>query len=111
MKAVLQSPAANYNFFGALHVAIITTESLVYGVVDSGAYISNFSSQAHSPHKRIRRATQGYVKWSIEPARGISDALPTGGKKEGNAARHVRLDLCAQPLELPSEQRSHERGR
>src|SRR6202043_4250830 len=37
-------------------------------------------------------------------------AMPAGGKKEGNAARHVRLDLRVQHLELLSVERPYEQG-
>jgi nitroreductase len=40
----------NFRLFGAPHVAIITTEEAlgIYGAVDCGAYVSNFTLAAHS---------------------------------------------------------------
>lgn len=40
----------NFRFFGAPHVAIITTEADlgIYGAVDCGAYVTNFMLAAHS---------------------------------------------------------------
>ena len=37
-------------------------------------------------------------------------AVPAGGKKERNAARHVRVDLCVQRLEVYLEQRPEQEG-
>ena len=36
--------------------------------------------------------------------------MPAGGKKERNAARHVRVDLCVQRLEVYLEQRPKQHG-
>ncbi|MDX3906799.1 MAG: nitroreductase [Pigmentiphaga sp.] len=49
-QASARQGALNFRFFGAPHVAIITTpEALgVYGAVDCGAYVSNFMLVAHS---------------------------------------------------------------
>jgi nitroreductase len=40
----------NFRFFGAPHVAIITTEDAlgVYGAIDCGAYVTNFMNAAHA---------------------------------------------------------------
>src|ERR1700719_2488986 len=47
---------------------------------------------------------------SVSPVRSIDPVMPASGKKEGNAARHVRLDLRVQGLELLSVERPYEQG-
>jgi nitroreductase len=49
-KSSMQQALENYKFFGAPHVAIITTESLLgtYGALDCGAYVNNFMLAARS---------------------------------------------------------------
>eukprot|EP01035_Chromulina_nebulosa_P033787 gene33787-45244_t len=48
--AYAQQALQNFNFFGAPHVAIITTDEAlgVYGAVDCGAYVSNFMLAAQA---------------------------------------------------------------
>ena len=50
----------NYKLFGAPHVAIITSDEALgtYGVVDCGAYVSNFlfSSRSAKPRSCINSA-------------------------------------------------------
>jgi hypothetical protein len=36
--------------------------------------------------------------------------VPAGGKKERNAARHARIDLCVERLEVYLEQRPKQHG-
>lgn len=49
-EASARQAMENFRFFGAPHVAIITTEASlgVYGALDCGAYIANFMLAAHS---------------------------------------------------------------
>src|SRR3984893_8607728 len=47
---------------------------------------------------------------SVSPVKSIDPVMPARSKKERNAARHVRLDLRVQDLELLSVQRPHEQG-
>ena len=49
-KSSMQQAMENFKFFGAPHVAIITTESLLgtYGALDCGAYVNNFTLAARS---------------------------------------------------------------
>ncbi|MEO8059433.1 MAG: nitroreductase [Burkholderiales bacterium] len=49
-QASMRQALENFKFFGAPHVAIITTETLLgtYGAVDCGAYINNFMLAARS---------------------------------------------------------------
>lgn len=49
-KSSMQQAMENFKFFGAPHVAIITTESLLgtYGALDCGAYVNNFMLAARS---------------------------------------------------------------
>lgn len=49
-EASARQSLENYRFFGAPHVAIITSEALlgVYGALDCGAYAANFLLAAHS---------------------------------------------------------------
>lgn len=49
-EASARQAAENFNFFGAPHVAVITSDSAigVYGAIDCGAYVSNFMLAAHS---------------------------------------------------------------
>ncbi|MDR6861138.1 nitroreductase [Variovorax guangxiensis] len=49
-KSSMQQALENFKFFGAPHVAIITTESLLgtYGALDCGAYVNNFTLAARS---------------------------------------------------------------
>jgi nitroreductase len=49
-KSSMQQALENFKFFGAPHVAIITTESLLgtYGALDCGAYVNNFMLAARS---------------------------------------------------------------
>lgn len=46
----MQQALENFKFFGAPHVAIITTASLLgtYGALDCGAYVNNFMLAARS---------------------------------------------------------------
>src|SRR5260370_39265125 len=44
------------------------------------------------------------------PANLIDAAVPASGKKESDAARHVRLNLRTQLLELLAEKRSQHQG-
>ncbi|HMA06566.1 MAG TPA: nitroreductase family protein, partial [Ramlibacter sp.] len=48
--AALRQRLENYRFFGAPHVALVTTDASlgVYGVLDCGAYVSNFMLAARS---------------------------------------------------------------
>jgi nitroreductase len=48
-EASARQAMENFRFFGAPHVAIITTDAPlgVYGAVDCGAYVSNFMLAAH----------------------------------------------------------------
>ena len=49
-EASARQAALNFGFFGAPHVALITTEAVLgtYGVLDCGAYVSNFMLAARS---------------------------------------------------------------
>lgn len=49
-EASAHQAAENFRFFGAPHVAVITSDSAigVYGAIDCGAYVSNFMLAAHS---------------------------------------------------------------
>lgn len=48
--ASARQAAKNFNFFGAPHVAIVTSDEALgpYGAVDCGAYVHNFMLTAHS---------------------------------------------------------------
>ena len=50
MEAAEQQRLENFQFFGAPHVAIVTTDRMLgaYGAVDCGAYIANFTLSARS---------------------------------------------------------------
>ena len=77
--AAAQQALENYNFFGAPHVAIITTtEPLgVYGAVDCGAYVGNF----------------------------MLAALALGIGSIAQAALARRSDVVREYLKLPEDQR------
>ncbi|MEP6722385.1 MAG: nitroreductase [Variovorax sp.] len=49
-QSSMQQALENFKFFGAPHVAIIATETLLgtYGVLDCGAYVNNFMLAARS---------------------------------------------------------------
>ena len=49
-EASARQAQLNFGFFGAPHVALITTEAVLgtYGVLDCGAYVSNFILAARS---------------------------------------------------------------
>lgn len=49
-QSSMRQALENFKFFGAPHVAIITTETLLgtYGAVDCGAYVNNFMLAARS---------------------------------------------------------------
>ena len=72
-QASARQGAENFRFFGAPHVAILTTpEALgVYGAVDCGAYVGNFMLAARIPAtpptpsaRRVRRWTTLSGGWS-----------------------------------------------
>jgi hypothetical protein len=64
---------------------------------------------------RISASARSISRVALIPATNLSAgltnaALPAGGKKNRDAACHVRADLGAQRLELLAEQRSHRQG-
>lgn len=104
-EASARQTAENFKFFGAPHVAIITSDSAigVYGAIDCGAYVSNFMLAAHSLN--IATIAQGAIASRSQAVRkhfGMSDdrkvvcAISFGfadGSHPANAFRTTRADL------------------
>ena len=64
---------------------------------------------------RYRATRGGRTRWDEDPVSAddpilIDAVVPASGKKESNAACHVRLNLRTHLLELLAEQRSQQRG-
>ncbi|MDO8704340.1 MAG: nitroreductase [Sulfuricaulis sp.] len=103
----------NFNFFGAPHMALITTEALLgtYGAVDCGAYVSNFMLAARSlgvasiAQAAIARRSRFLHQWfNIPEDRQVVCGISFGYEDSAHPANQFRtkrasVDQAAQWVE------------
>jgi nitroreductase len=99
-----QQTMRNFRFFGAPHVAIITTDEAlgVYGAVDCGGYVSNFllAATAHGVASIAQAALARYAgtvkdALGISPDRRMVCGISFGYPDRGHPANSYRTDRAA----------------
>jgi nitroreductase len=102
--ARVRQKSENYRFFGAPHVAIITTERALgsYGVLDCGGYVANFMLAAQSVGiASLAQASIASYASFIRSYFGIPDnrlvvcGIAFGYEDESHPANRVRCDRLA----------------
>jgi nitroreductase len=94
----------NFRFFGAPHVAIITTDEAlgVYGAIDCGGYVANFllAAEAHGLAAIPQAALAGYsafvrVHFGLPDDRRMVCGISLGFADEAHAANSYRTTRAA----------------
>ena len=99
----------NFNFFGAPHVAIITTDEAlgVYGAIDCGGYVTNFMTGGAGARRRHRAAGGAGVSF-----RGGAQAFRHGDDRRVVCGISFGFpDTRAQDQQLSHQPRRTARGR
>jgi nitroreductase len=94
----------NFRFFGAPHVALVTTDAAlgVYGVLDCGAYVSNFmlAARALGVASIAQAALEAYPQFwreqlGLDPQRLVVCGLAFGFADEAHPANSFRTSRAA----------------
>lgn len=98
-ESSMRQAMENFKFFGAPHIALITTETLLgtYGAVDCGAYVNNFMLAARSlgvasiAQAAIAMRSKFLHEWFEIPAeRQIVCGISFGYEDPSHPANHFR---------------------
>lgn len=108
-EAYARQTLENFRFFGAPHVAIVTTEEAlgVYGAVDCGAYVCSFALAAQAlgvatiPQAALARLSpQIREHFSLPPSRRIVCGISFGFADAAHPANSFRTNRAELPAVL-----------